>query len=80
MLEQAMARRKARFNRTRALKIERVKNTDLAGLGFGEGDLVQHKTWGEGEVVRISGDTVGAFFPGVGEKLLKARFLHKVDR
>ena len=79
MLEQVMARRKARFNRSRALKIERVKNNDLAGLGFGKGDLVRHKTWGEGEVVGITGDTVDAFFPGHGEKLLKASFLEKVE-
>ncbi len=73
-----MARRRARGNRERALKIERVKSNDLAGLGFGKGDVVRHKKWGDGEVVRINGDTVGAFFPGIGEKLLKARFLEKV--
>ncbi len=79
LVEQAMVRRRARFNRSRALKIERAKITDLAGLGFGKGDLVRHKKWGEGEVVRVQGDTVGAFFPGYGEKLLKAGFLEKVE-
>ena len=28
----------------------------------------------------ILGDTVGAFFPGFGEKLLKASFLEKIER
>lgn len=79
MLEQAMARRRARSSRTRALKIERAKNVTPNAAGLDKGDLVRHATWGEGEVIRIVGDTVGAFFPGHGEKLLKASFLEKVE-
>ncbi|RMH42153.1 MAG: ATP-dependent DNA helicase RecQ [Deltaproteobacteria bacterium] len=79
MLEQAVARRHARSHRVRALKIERAKNVPLASHGLGKGDVVRHKTWGEGEIVRVHGETVGAFFPGYGEKLLKASFLEKVE-
>ena len=50
------------------------------GSPFDMGDVVRHQTWGEGEVVLIQGDTVGAFFPGFGEKLLKASFLEKIER
>ncbi len=65
-----------RPTRERALKVARppVKNQS----GFSRGDLVSHKSWGDGEVVRVQGDTLACFFPGVGEKLLKARFLSKV--
>ncbi|HUH01279.1 MAG TPA: ATP-dependent DNA helicase RecQ [Kofleriaceae bacterium] len=80
MLEQAMAQRRVRQSRGRALKIERTRNTTPNSTGFDRGDLVRHAAWGEGEVVRIQGDTIGAFFPGFGEKLLKARFLVKVQR
>ena len=47
--------------------------------GIEKGDLVRHATWGDGEVVRMIGDTACAFFPGHGEKLLKARFLAKLS-
>jgi ATP-dependent DNA helicase RecQ len=78
MLERAVNRHRTQNGRTRALKIERDRRvTNSAGLG--KGDLVRHKKWGDGEVVRIAGDTVGAFFPGFGEKLLKASFLEKID-
>jgi ATP-dependent DNA helicase RecQ len=78
MLERAVSRHRTQGSRTRALKIERDRRvTNSAGLG--KGDLVRHKKWGDGEVVRIAGDTVGAFFPGFGEKLLKASFLEKID-
>jgi len=77
-LAQAMARRRARSNRGRALKIERVRGA-TSSTGFEEGNLVRHAKWGDGEVVSISGDTIHAFFPGFGEKLLKARYLKKVD-
>jgi hypothetical protein len=40
---------------------------------------VRHATWGEGEVVRMIGDSAYAFFPVHGEKLLKASFLAKID-
>jgi ATP-dependent DNA helicase RecQ len=73
---QAILRKRARAPRQRALKIEKPR--ERRGL-FDKGDLVVHATWGEGEVVRIQGDTVGAFFPGIGEKLLKARFLNKAN-
>ena len=78
LLEQAVARQRVRAHRGRALKIERNRQTPINNTGFDKGDVVRHKTWGEGEVVRIKGDTIGAFFPGIGEKLLKARFLEKV--
>lgn len=63
--------------RGRALKIERAKVTP-GSVGIEKGDLVRHATWGDGEVVRMIGDTACAFFPGHGEKLLKARFLAKL--
>ncbi len=77
MLAQAMARQRARQNRGHGLKVQRARHRVTAS-GFGKGDMVRHKTWGEGEVLRIQGDTVGAFFPGHGEKLLKASFLEKI--
>jgi hypothetical protein len=79
VLEQAVQRRHARSHRVRALKIKRERNVPLASHGLGKGDVVRHKHWGEGEIVRVQGETVGAFFPGFGEKLLKASFLEKVD-
>jgi ATP-dependent DNA helicase RecQ len=69
-------KRRARAPRTRALKIEKRRHKSGP---FDRGDVVVHKTWGQGEVTRIAGDTIGAFFPGVGEKLLKARFLSKPE-
>jgi hypothetical protein len=74
-----VARQRVRNNRSRALKVERSRQRATVG-GFGKGDMVRHKSWGEGEVVRLQGDTIGAFFPGHGEKLLKASFLEKIDR
>ena len=68
-----------RSHRVRALKIERARNVPLASHGLGKGDVVRHAKWGEGEIVRVQGETVGAFFPGIGEKLLKASFLEKVE-
>ena len=79
VLDQAVQRRHARSHRVRALKIKRERNVPLASHGLGKGDVVRHKHWGEGEIVRVQGETVGAFFPGFGEKLLKASFLEKVD-
>ena len=61
--------------RPRALKVEKVKSR--SSTGFERGDLVSHASFGQGEVVRIKGDTIVAFFPGIGEKMLKARFLEK---
>jgi ATP-dependent DNA helicase RecQ len=78
VVARALARRRAQSTRTRALKIERHRGKS-GTTGFDKGDVVRHKTWGEGEIVRIQGDTVGAFFPGYGEKLLKASFLEKIE-
>jgi ATP-dependent DNA helicase RecQ len=79
-LAKALARRRARSVRPQALKLERVRGRAALARAFGKGDVVRHAKWGEGEVVRIEGDTVGAFFPGFGEKLLKASFLEKIER
>jgi ATP-dependent DNA helicase RecQ len=73
----SIARQRARAGRARALKIERARRP-TNGVGLDKGDLVRHATWGDGEVVRIVGDSALAFFPGHGEKLLKASFLEKI--
>jgi len=78
LLEEAMARRAARAARPRALKIERSRRTTSPGALL-KGDLVRHATWGDGEVVRVVGDSALAFFPGHGEKLLKASFLERLN-
>ncbi len=75
LIEQAF--RRGRGGRGRALKIERVKRPVFGPLE--KGDLVRHATWGDGEVVRVVGDSIYTFFPVHGEKLLKASFLEKVD-
>jgi ATP-dependent DNA helicase RecQ len=77
LVSEAMARRAARGTRPRALKIERSRRTTSPGALL-KGDLVRHAQWGEGEVVRVVGDSALAFFPGHGEKLLKASFLERV--
>ena len=79
LLEQTIARRRARLSRARALKVERAAALAPPRNGFSQGDVVRHPVWGEGEVMSVLGDTIGAFFPGHGEKLLKAQFLEKVD-
>jgi ATP-dependent DNA helicase RecQ len=72
--DEMLARRRAQ--RGRALKIERARGrTDTVG----KGDLVRHATWGDGEVVRIVGDSALTFFPSHGEKLLKLSFLERVS-
>jgi ATP-dependent DNA helicase RecQ len=76
LLEEAMRRRHT-AGRGRALKIERVKRPVFGPLE--KGDLVRHATWGEGEVVRVVGDSIYTFFPVHGEKLLKASFLEKIE-
>jgi ATP-dependent DNA helicase RecQ len=76
MLEEALRRRRA-AGRGRALKIERVKRPVYGPLE--KGDLVRHAQWGEGEVVRVVGDSIYTFFPVHGEKLLKASFLEKIE-
>jgi len=75
LLEEAMRRRHT-SGRNRALKIERVKRPTFGPLE--KGDIVRHATWGEGEVVRVVGDSIYTFFPVHGEKLLKATFLEKI--
>jgi len=76
LLEEAMRRRRA-GGRGRALKIERVKRPVFGPLE--KGDIVRHARWGEGEVVRVVGDSIYTFFPVHGEKLLKASFLEKIE-
>ncbi|HEY0988460.1 MAG TPA: ATP-dependent DNA helicase RecQ [Kofleriaceae bacterium] len=76
LLEEALRRNRG-AGRGRALKIERVKRPVFGPLG--KGDLVRHATWGEGEVVRVVGDSVYTFFPVHGEKLLKTSFLEKIE-
>ncbi len=76
LVEEA-ARRRHTAGRGRALKIERVKRPVFGPLE--KGDIVRHATWGEGEVVRVVGDSIYTFFPVHGEKLLKASFLEKID-
>lgn len=76
LAEEALRRRHTQ-GRGRALKIERVKRPVFGPLE--KGDLVRHARWGDGEVVRVLGDTIYAFFPVHGEKLLKASFLEKID-
>jgi len=76
LLEEAMRRRHT-GGRGRALKIERVKRPVFGPLE--KGDLVRHARWGEGEVVRVVGDSIYTFFPVHGEKLLKASFLEKIS-
>jgi ATP-dependent DNA helicase RecQ len=78
LIEEALRRQEHGNRRGRALKIERARG--LASIsGLGKGDLVRHAVWGEGEVVRVVGDTVEAFFPAHGEKLLKTSFLEKLS-
>jgi ATP-dependent DNA helicase RecQ len=75
LLEEALRRNRG-AGRGRALKIERIKRPVFGPLE--KGDLVRHATWGEGEVVRVVGDSVYTFFPVHGEKLLKTSFLEKI--
>jgi ATP-dependent DNA helicase RecQ len=75
LLEEALRRRHT-AGRNRALKIERVKRPTFGPLE--KGDLVRHARWGDGEVVRVVGDSIYTFFPVHGEKLLKASFLEKI--
>ncbi len=75
LIEEAL--RRGRGGRGRALKIERVKRPVFGPLE--KGDLVRHATWGDGEVVRVVGDSVYTFFPVHGEKLLKTSFLEKIE-
>src|SRR5687767_4041543 len=76
LIEEALRRNRS-SGRGRALKIERVKKPVFGPLE--KGDIVRHATWGEGEVVRVVGDSVYTFFPVHGEKLLKTSFLEKIE-
>ncbi|MEZ4402054.1 MAG: ATP-dependent DNA helicase RecQ [Kofleriaceae bacterium] len=71
--DERLARRRAQ--RGRALKIERARSGHDP---VGKGDLVRHATWGDGEVVKVQGDSALTFFPSHGEKLLKLSFLERV--
>ena len=75
LIEEAL--RRGRGGRGRALKIERVKRPVFGPLD--KGDLVRHALYGDGEVIRVAGDSVYTFFPVHGEKLLKTSFLEKID-
>jgi ATP-dependent DNA helicase RecQ len=79
LLEQAITRRRVRASRARALRVERSQAMSVGRAEFATGQVVMHPVWGEGEVTNVSGDVINAFFPGFGEKLLKAKFLEKVD-
>jgi hypothetical protein len=63
--------------RASALKIELVKRPVVGTRE--KGDVGCDATWGEGEVVRIVGDSIYTFFPVHGVKLLKAHFLEKIS-
>ena len=77
LIAEALRRQEARGRGGgRALKIDRARQGPLGPLG--KGDLVRHARWGEGEVVRVVGDSAYTFFPSHGEKLLKASFLEKI--
>ncbi len=43
---------------------------------WGRGDLVVHDKWGEGEVKQVWGDKLRIHFPGSGEKVIRADFVH----
>lgn len=78
LVVEAMRRQERRMARpSRALKIDRPKVPTMSGLD--KGDLVRHAKYGEGEVVRVVGDSIFTFFPTHGEKLLKASFLEKLN-
>lgn len=74
-LRQAIdARRK--LQRPRGLTVEAQRPTSASG--FLEGDRVTHAKFGEGEVIRTEHETVFVYFPGHGEKRLKAGFLSRL--
>jgi ATP-dependent DNA helicase RecQ len=68
------ARRKLR--RPRGLSVEPQRESSASG--FLKGDKVSHASFGEGEVIRTEHETVFVYFPGHGEKRLKASFLSRV--
>ncbi len=55
-----------------------VNGQRLHYASIGKGDLVRHAMWGDGEVLRVVGDSALTFFPSHGEKLLKLSFLERV--
>jgi ATP-dependent DNA helicase RecQ len=78
LLEQAITRRRARANRARALRIERRRRWRCRGPSSSAA-MWSAIRLGRGRGRRnVAGDTVGAYFPGHGDKLLKAKFLEKV--
>ncbi|MDB4894607.1 MAG: ATP-dependent helicase [Firmicutes bacterium] len=50
-----------------------------AGPSLSAGDRVQHPKFGEGVVRDARGDTITVHFPGVGQKVLVASYLQKID-
>ncbi|MGE5672941.1 MAG: ATP-dependent helicase [Mycobacterium leprae] len=50
-----------------------------AGPSLAEGDRVRHTKFGEGVVHGVRGDTITVHFPGVGQKILVANYLEKVE-
>jgi ATP-dependent DNA helicase RecQ len=55
-----------------------TRNLPAAPDAFRAGDVVRHPVFGEGEVTRVERGAVHAYFPGVGEKALRASFLARV--
>ena len=68
------ARRKLRRPRGLNVKPQRP----FSSSGFLVGDQVQHAAFGEGEVIRTEHETDFVYFPGHGEKRLKASYLTRM--
>ncbi len=73
---QAQINARRSLKRPRSLKVE--KKRPKTASGFIAGDRVQHPSFGEGEVLKTRHDSVYVYFPGHGEKLMKARFLTRI--
>jgi hypothetical protein len=66
--------RRRRFGNTTGEQPQQSSKSTLE-----KGDIVRHATWGEGEVVRVVGDSIYTFFPVHDEKLLEAHFLERIS-
>lgn len=66
--------RKGKEQRVRAASRKHGERT--AAGRWSRGDLVRHAAWGEGEVKQVWGDKLRVHFPGLGEKVIKAEFVH----
>ena len=64
------------LRRPRGLNVQPQR--PFSSSGFLTGDQVQHAAFGEGEVIRTEHETVFVYFPGHGEKRLKANFLTRM--